>query len=58
MDLYAAPGGKGQPTGMLPANTPNVMLLSPCAENWCHVRWPAGEGWVYSGPDYRSLNLP
>jgi hypothetical protein len=58
VDLYAAPGGEGQPSGMLPAGTPDVTLIAPCADNWCHVRWPTGDGWVYSGPDYPSLKLP
>jgi hypothetical protein len=58
VDLYQAPGGAGPPTGTLEAGTPNVTLLEPCNDSWCHVRWPAGEGWVYSGPDYQSLALP
>jgi hypothetical protein len=58
VDVYEAPGGEGQPSGALEAGTKNVTLLEPCADNWCHVKWPAGEGWVYSGPDYQSLALP
>jgi hypothetical protein len=58
VDLYAAPGGEGQPTGVLQPRTQNVTLLAPCADNWCHVQWPAGQGWVYSGPGYQSLALP
>jgi hypothetical protein len=58
VDLYDTPGGEGQVTGMLPAGTAQVSLLEPCAGNWCHVRWPAGQGWVYSGPEYQSLSVP
>jgi hypothetical protein len=58
VDLYGAPGGNGRPIGMLQAGTAEVTLLEPCNDNWCHVSWPAGQGWVYSGPDYRSLKLP
>jgi hypothetical protein len=58
VDLYAVAGGEGDTTGMLEAGTKSVTLLEPCVESWCHVRWPAGEGWVYSGPDYQSLQLP
>lgn len=55
VDVYAAPGGEGQPTGQLGAGTQGVVLLAPCVDNWCHVRWPGREGWVYSGPDYNAL---
>jgi hypothetical protein len=58
VDLYDAPGGTGQVIGMLDAGTQNVTLLAPCSDGWCHVNGPAGEGWVYSGPDYQSLMLP
>lgn len=58
VDLYDAPGGGGQVLGMLGAGTKGVRLLGPCNDDWCHVAWPAGEGWVYSGPGYESLDLP
>jgi hypothetical protein len=58
VDLYRKPGGKGKAIGTLEAGTGSVTLLEPCNGNWCHVKWPAGEGWVYSGPDYQSLQLP
>lgn len=58
VDLYARPGGVGKPKGVLQANTPRVTLLGPCKDNWCHVKWRRGEGWVYSGPGYQSLDLP
>lgn len=57
VDVYSSAGGRGSPTGMLAASTSGVSLLAPCrADHWCHVTWPAGEGWVYSGPDYQSLS--
>jgi hypothetical protein len=40
---------------VLEAGTQNVRLRGSCADDWCHVKWPAGEGWVYDGPDYDSL---
>ena len=58
VDFYAKPGGNGQAKGTLEAGTANVRLLEPCENSWCHVKWPAGQGWVYSGPDYQSLQLP
>jgi hypothetical protein len=58
VDLYAKPGGVGKRKGILQANTPKVTLVSPCEDNWCHVKWRRGEGWVYSGPGYESLELP
>jgi hypothetical protein len=58
VDLYARPGGVGKRKGILHAATKQVRLLSPCADNWCHVKWPKGQGWVYSGPGYQSLALP
>ena len=35
-----------------------VTLVEPCEDNWCHVQGeavPGGIGFVYSGPDYHSL---
>ncbi len=58
VDLYAAPGGNGQAIGTLEAGTRKVTLLEPCNDHWCHVKWPAGQGFVYSGPGYQSLQLP
>jgi hypothetical protein len=55
VDVYGAPGGDGPTTGSLAAGTAGVQLVEACQGDWCHVRWPAGEGWVYSGPDYNSL---
>jgi hypothetical protein len=57
VDVFDAPGGNGNQIGVL--NAPGtVTLLGDCVDNWCHVQGPAvptGQGWVYSGPDYRSL---
>jgi hypothetical protein len=58
VDLYAKPGGVGKRKGILQAGTKQVRLLAPCTDNWCHVSWPKGQGWVYSGPGYQSLALP
>jgi uncharacterized protein YkwD len=57
VDLYDAPGG-GQQKGVLAAGTQGVTKLEGPNDNWYRIKWPAGEGWVYSGPDYRSLNCP
>lgn len=56
VDVYASPGGNGPRIGELIANTADVELVQACQDNWCHVRWPGHEGWVYSGPDYNSLD--
>lgn len=58
VDLYDTPGGNGRVIGMLGAGTRGVRLLAPCADSWCNVIWPGGQGWVYSGPGYQSLSLP
>ena len=55
VDVYAAPGGNGDSVGQLIAGTADVELVQACQDNWCHVRWPGHEGWVYSGPDYNAL---
>jgi hypothetical protein len=55
VELFQSPGGDGRKIGELEAGTAGVVLLSPCEDNWCHVRWPGREGWVYSGQDYNSL---
>jgi hypothetical protein len=55
--VYAAPGGKGEPVGMLRAGT-TVSVLGACSQSWCHVRGddvPGGQGWVYDGANYNSL---
>jgi hypothetical protein len=44
--------------GLNPERTEGVTKLEGPNDNWYHIEWPAGEGWVYSGPDYRSLNCP
>jgi hypothetical protein len=57
VDVYAKPGGNGDPVGILRAGE-SVALLSACADNWCNVAGeavPGGKGWVYDGPDYDSL---
>ncbi len=58
VDLYEEPGGQGHAKGTLEAGTPQVTLVEPCNDHWCHVKWPAGQGFVYSGPGYESLKLP
>lgn len=57
VDVCRAAGGCDEDTriAVLEAGTQSVLLLGSCADNWCHVKWPAGEGWVYDGPDYDSL---
>ena len=55
VDVYDSPGGDGRKTAELGAGTAGVVLLAQCEEDWCHVRWPGHEGWVYSGKDYNSL---
>ena len=57
-DVYDNIGGNK--IGVLQVGTEGVTLVEPCRvdNSWCHVRWPAGQGWVYTGPDYPSLNCP
>jgi hypothetical protein len=58
VDVYKAPG-QGEPIGVLQKGS-QVSLVEPCNDNWCHIKGtavPNGEGWVYSGPDYRSLQF-
>ena len=51
--VYDKPGGNGQQTGdELAVGTGGVMLREQDGSNWFQVKWPAGEGWVYSGPGY------
>ncbi len=49
-DVHDAP--EGNKTGELRANTAGVVLIKKKGANWFDVKWPAGEGWVYSGPGY------
>jgi hypothetical protein len=57
VDVCSTNAGCNEDTriAVLQAGTQNVLLLGSCADNWCHVKWPAGQGWVYDGPDYDSL---
>lgn len=58
IDVYDAPGGNGNQTGSLNAGA-KVKLLG-CEDNWCHVQGkmvPGGDGYVYNGDDYRSLEF-
>jgi hypothetical protein len=57
VDVYNASGGNGPKTGTLAAGTQGVTLVER-KDPWYHVKWPAGNGWVYSGPGYQSLKLP
>jgi hypothetical protein len=59
VEVFDAPGGAGNNIGELPAEI-IVGLIECRADNWCHVNGnnvPNGDGWVYSGPDYQSLEL-
>jgi len=57
VEVYNAPGGSK--IGNLTA--PNtVELAGACQDSWCHIRGaavPTGNGWVYDGPDYDSLQF-
>lgn len=55
VDVYSQNEGGGQVIGILQAGTAGVSLVGACRNDWCHVRWPAGEGYVYDGPGYDSL---
>ena len=59
VDVYRAPGGNNADnTGAtLKKGTQSVKLVENKAP-WYHVKWPGGDGWVYSGEGYVSLNLP
>ncbi len=52
--LYDAPQGKGRESGELAVNTQGVTLLGKNGANWFNVKWPKGEGWVYSGPGFEN----
>lgn len=59
VDVYDVPGGTGKVIGMLKKDL-KVALAEPCVDNWCHVEGegvPGGKGFVYSGPDYLSLQF-
>jgi hypothetical protein len=59
VDVYDVPGGIGKVVGMLEKDL-EVTLVEPCEDNWCHVEGegvPGGIGYVYSGPDYLSLQF-
>jgi len=42
----------GSEIGELAAKTQGVFLLAKQGDNYFNVKWPAGEGWVFSGPGY------
>jgi hypothetical protein len=56
-DIFSACQGN-QTGAFLAANTQGVTLLNRCAAdaNWFNVKWPAGQGWVFSGPGHLSLD--
>jgi pyruvate/2-oxoglutarate dehydrogenase complex dihydrolipoamide acyltransferase (E2) component len=59
VDVYDVPGGIGKVIGILEKDL-EVTLVEPCEDNWCHVEGegvPTGIGFVYSGPDYLSLQF-
>ena len=57
-DLYDFLGSRNFPIGSLEEGTAGVVLVEPCDGDVCHVKWPAGNGFVYNGADYRSLKIP
>lgn len=58
VDLYSKPGGADEDKiGSLPKDTKEVALIGRQAP-WYNVKWPKGQGWVYSGDGYVSLKLP
>lgn len=50
--VYDRPGGNGKKIGEIGVGTQGVTLLQKDGANWFKLKWPAGEGWVYSGPGY------
>jgi hypothetical protein len=57
VDVYGSAGGQGNKIGVLQAGTKMVTLIEKQAP-WYNVKWPAGQGWVYSGEGHVSLKLP
>jgi hypothetical protein len=58
VDVYDAPGGSGQVLGVIRVGDKVKVRAWPCADDWCDISGttvPGGKGWVYSGPDYPSL---
>jgi hypothetical protein len=51
-DVFSDCDGRGQKIGELAAGTQDVTLQEKCGASWYLLEWPAGEGWVYSGPGY------
>ena len=47
--------GMPEALAQLRAGTVSLELVQACQDDWCHVRSPGHEGWVYSGKDYDSL---
>jgi hypothetical protein len=51
VDVYDAPNGTGNKLADLSLRTGSTYdVITPCAENWCHLAIPAapgGSGWVY-----------
>lgn len=58
VDMYSEKYGEGEKTGILHQGTTGVTLVEPCDDNWCHVKFRTGQGWVYNGDDYKSLDIP
>ena len=56
VDVYGEPDGGGQVVAVLQQGTDGVTLVEPCSNDWCHVKWADGEGWVYDGADYNSIS--
>jgi hypothetical protein len=59
VDVCASAAGCNKQTRLseLPKDTQGVTLVER-KDPWYHVKWPAGDGWVYSGPGWESLELP
>jgi hypothetical protein len=65
VDVYAQPGGAGQPVGQL-AGGSKVRLATKGEDHWCKVYGngvPGGEGWVWcgigdDGQDYALTEVP
>lgn len=65
VDVYAQPGGVGQPVGQLEGGS-KVRLATKGEDHWCKVYGngvPGGEGWVWcgigeDGQDYALIEAP